>query len=104
MSVPGQTMGMAVFTDPFIEAFGLTRTQLSLAYLFGTVSSSLFLTRAGRWFDRYGGRMMITLSSVALGLMVAFVSVIDRLNQGLGSAVIAFGLIFLGYFGVRFFG
>ena len=104
MSVPGQTMGMAVFTDPFIEAFGLTRTQLSLAYLFGTVSSSLFLTRAGRWFDRYGGRVMITLSSVALGLMVAFVSVIDRLNQGLGSAVIAFGLIFLGYFGVRFFG
>lgn len=104
MSVPGQTMGMAVFTDPFIEVFGLTRTQLSLAYLFGTVSSSLLLTRAGRWFDRYGGRVMITLSSVALGLMVAFVSVIDRLNQGLGSAVIAFGLIFLGYFGVRFFG
>jgi len=104
MSVPGQTMGMAVFTDPFIEAFGLTRTELSLAYLFGTVSSSLFLTRAGRWFDRYGGRVMITLSSVALGLMVAFVSVIDRLSQELGSAVIAFGLIFLGYFGVRFFG
>ena len=33
MSVPGQTMGMAVFTDPFIEAFGLNRTELSLAYL-----------------------------------------------------------------------
>ncbi len=48
MSLPGQTMGMAVFTAPFIEAFGLTRTELSLAYLFGTVSSSFFLTTAGR--------------------------------------------------------
>ena len=47
-SIPGQTMGMAVFTDHFIEAFGLSRTELSLAYLIGTGASSLFLTRAGR--------------------------------------------------------
>ncbi|MBT7372315.1 MAG: MFS transporter, partial [Gammaproteobacteria bacterium] len=33
-SIPGQTMGMAVFTDPFIEVLGLSRTQLSMAYLF----------------------------------------------------------------------
>ena len=31
MSIPGQTMGMAVFTDPFLEAFDMTRTELSLA-------------------------------------------------------------------------
>jgi len=31
MSIPGQTMGMAVFTDHFIEAFGLSRTELSVA-------------------------------------------------------------------------
>ena len=30
-SIPGQTMGMAVFTDPFIEVMGLSRTELSLA-------------------------------------------------------------------------
>ena len=54
-SIPGQTMGMAVFTDQFIEVLGLSRTQLSLAYLFGTVGSSLFLTRAGRGEDSQGG-------------------------------------------------
>ena len=32
MSIPGQTMGMAVFTDPLIEALSLSRTQLSMAY------------------------------------------------------------------------
>jgi OFA family oxalate/formate antiporter-like MFS transporter len=104
MSVPGQTMGMAVFTDPFIEAFGLTRTELSLAYLFGTVSSSFFLTTAGRWFDRLGGRLMVTASSIALGAMVVFISVTDQLAHLLGIGFAPFALIFIGYFGVRFFG
>ena len=104
MSVPGQTMGMAVFTDPFIEAFGLTRTELSLAYLFGTVSSSFFLTTAGRWFDRLGGRLMVTASSIALGAMVVFISVTDQLADLLGTGFAPFALIFIGYFGVRFFG
>ena len=97
-------MGMAVFTDQFIEAFGLTRTELSLAYLFGTVSSSFFLTTAGRWFDRFGGRLMVTASSTALGAMVVFISVTDQLADLLGTGFAPFALIFIGYFGVRFFG
>ncbi len=104
-SIPGQTMGMAVFTDPFIEVLGLSRTELSLAYLFGTVGSSLFLTKAGRWYDRYGGRIMISLSSVALGVMVYYISMVDKLSLMFGGGGWAtLGLIFLGYFGVRFFG
>lgn len=104
-SIPGQTMGMAVFTDAFIDGLGLTRTQLSIAYLVGTVGSSLFLTRAGRWYDIYGARLMITLSSLLLGLMVAFISISDLLADWLGGGiVVSFSLIMLGYFGVRFLG
>jgi MFS family permease len=101
-SIPGQTMGMAVFTDPFIEVLGLTRTELSLAYLFGTMGSSLFLTQAGRWFDRYGGRVMMTLSSFALGVMVYYISMVDVISRAAGGYAALF--IFFGYFGVRFFG
>ena len=72
-------MGMAVFTDALIGALGLSRTELSLAYLCGTVASSLFLTSAGRWYDRLGGRVMITVSALALGLMVFFISMTDYL-------------------------
>jgi cyanate permease len=98
-------MGMAVFTDAFIDGLGLTRTQLSIAYLVGTVGSSLFLTRAGRWYDIYGARLMITLSSLLLGLMVAFISISDLLADWLGGGiVVSFSLIMLGYFGVRFLG
>jgi MFS family permease len=102
MSIPGQTMGMAVFTDPLIDVTGLSRTELSMAYLFGTVASSLFLTRAGQWFDRYGGRIMIALASVCLSLMLLFISGVDVLMSVFGGG--AFVLMLVGYFGVRFFG
>lgn len=39
-SVLGQTMGMAVFADSFIEVTGLSRTELSWAYMFGTIASA----------------------------------------------------------------
>lgn len=104
-SIPGQTMGMAVFTDHLIESLGLSRTQLSMAYLAGTVGSSLFLTRAGRWYDRFGGRFMVAIASLLLAIMLLFISAADVLATSLGgSAVVAFLLITCGYFGVRFFG
>lgn len=110
MSVPGQTMGMAMFTDAFIEEFGLRRTELSTAYLIGTVASSFLLTSAGRLYDRLGARTMLVGSSVALGLVVAAISGIDLAARelgmllGVGTGAIAFPLITLGYFGVRFAG
>lgn len=105
VSIPGQTMGMAVFTDHLIEALGLSRTQLSMAYLIGTVGSALLLTRAGRWYDQLGGRIMVALASLILGLMLVFIAVSPLLARGLGSgSLVSFALITLGYFGVRFFG
>ncbi len=104
-SIPGQTMGMAVFTDHFIEALGLSRTQLSLAYLVGTVGSSLFLTRAGRWYDQLGGRVMVALASALLALMLLYIAVADSLAARFGGGVVvSFLLISAGYFGVRFLG
>ncbi|MDA0977703.1 MAG: MFS transporter, partial [Proteobacteria bacterium] len=105
LSIPGQTMGMAVFTDTFIEVLGLSRTELSMAYLVGTIGSSLFLTRAGRWYDRLGGRIMIAVSAAALGLMVLYISSVDVISGWLGGSMpVSFMLILLGFFGVRFFG
>lgn len=105
VSIPGQTMGMAVFTDHLIEALDLTRTQLSLAYLAGTVGSSLFLTRAGRWYDRLGGRLMVPLASTLLGVMLVYIALVDTFAARFGGGVLAsFSLITVGYFGVRFLG
>lgn len=98
-------MGMGVYTDYFIEALGLTRTQLSLAYLVGTLLSAFCLPRAGRLFDQHGGRIMIAASSVLLALVLIYISQVDRLLAWLsGSIAWAWLLMLLGYFGVRFLG
>ncbi len=55
-SVPGQTIGVGVFTDYLIEALGLSREQLSLAYMFGTLASGLLIPLAGTVLDRIGIR------------------------------------------------
>ena len=105
LSVPGQTMGMAVFTDHFIEVFSLSRTELSMAYLLGTIGSAFFLTRAGRWFDVYGGRTMVPLSAFFLGLMVLYFSFADKFILWMdGPSWITFLVVVAGFFGVRFFG
>ncbi|MEE4280865.1 MAG: MFS transporter, partial [Pseudomonadales bacterium] len=109
-SVPGQTMGMAVFADTFIAEFGLTRTELSTAYLFGTVASAFTLPRAGRWYDQWGARVMLVAAPAFLGIMLVLISGIDWLAGllvgvfALPLAWITFPLILLGYFGVRFSG
>jgi MFS family permease len=107
MSVPGQTMGMAVFTDPFMVAFDLSRTELSTAYFFGTLGSSLFLTRAGRWYDRHQARTMMVGSCLLLSVVLVFISGIDVTIAGLTPSWqngTGFALILGGYFGVRFAG
>jgi cyanate permease len=110
MSVPGQTMGMAVFTDHFIDAFEIGRSQLSFAYLCGTIGSALLLTRAGRLYDRVGARVMVVGASIGLGTLVAFISIIDWLGApvaallGVSLSTVTMPLILLGYFGVRFTG
>jgi len=106
-SIPGQTMGMAVFTEPLMDALGLSRTQLSLAYMFGTIGSSMFLTRAGRLYDRVGGRVLIVASSLALGVTLIYLACLGEIVVRVPSearTAIAFALVLVGYFAVRFFG
>jgi MFS transporter, OFA family, oxalate/formate antiporter len=110
LTVPGQTMGMAVFTDFLIVELNLSRTQLSTAYLIGTVASSLCLARAGRLYDRHGARTMMVLASFALGCCVVCITAIGPIARWMSGAIggemyiFTFVLIALGYFGVRLTG
>ena len=103
-------MGMAVFADAFIEITGLSRTELSLAYMLGTISSALFLTRAGRFYDEYGPRLVLVSASLLLGASVIFISVVDVISLwltdllGINTIAVTFCLMVVGYFGVRFSG
>ena len=67
-SIPGQTIGVSVFTDPVKDALGLTRNQFSNAYMIGTIISALIIGRAGIWFDKYGARIVTFIAAVVLGI------------------------------------
>ncbi len=110
MSIPGQTMGVSVFTENLLEDLAINRNSLSLAYLVGTLISGLLITRAGKLYDRYGARIMAFVSGVMLGVVLLYLTRVDviavalaRINW-LSSILVTFVLLSAGFFGIRFFG
>lgn len=111
MSVPGQTVGVSVFTNHLIHALSISRNLLSLAYMAGTVSSALILSFAGRLYDRFGGRIVATAAATGLGGILLVLSESPRIVSGLegllpflGPAVGAFVVMAPSFFLLRFFG
>jgi MFS transporter, OFA family, oxalate/formate antiporter len=111
MSAPGQTVGVSPFTDFLIRDLGISRINLSLAYLIGTLSSSFILSHAGRVYDVHGARLVGTVVAVALGLVLIALSAVPGIVRLLTGAVpalpgvpTAFVLVTFGFFLLRFFG
>lgn len=86
-SVPGQTTGISVFTDPLLEATGLTRLQLTNAYLFGTLASGVLLPFGGRLLDAVGARVMGPAAALGMTLSLWALSCADVLVRALTSLV-----------------
>jgi len=111
MSIPGQTMGVSVFTENLLDDLDINRNNLSLAYLIGTVGSGLLITRAGKLYDKYGARLMAFIAAAVLGLMLLYLTRVDALvgflydNLNLvNTALTTFILMSFGFWGIRFFG
>lgn len=110
VSIPGQTIGVSVFTDPVKDALGLTRNQFSNAYMFGTIMSSLAIGRAGVWFDRYGARYVAFAAALVLSITVFLCSWSVRLSavfQGwldMETWLVPFALMTILFFLMRFSG
>jgi MFS family permease len=89
MTGPGQTVAVSVFVDPMIEALGLTRSELSTAYLVGTLLGAIALLPVGRRIDRFGARKAMTFIGVAFGFGLLVMSGV----QGFVTLVVGFTLI-----------
>ena len=109
-SIPGQTVGVSIFTDPVKDALGLSRNQFSTAYMFGTLLSAFFVSKAGVLFDKYGARYVAFFSAffLAIALLICSYSVaISQSIKGLvvlESWIIPFVVITILFFAIRFFG
>jgi MFS transporter, OFA family, oxalate/formate antiporter len=103
MSMPGQTMGVSAFTEHLIKSLKISRSQLALAYMFGTLVSSFILPYAGKVYDKAGARIMAFAASVGMGLTLILLSFSDRFAAGLSP----FGVVVMMFFGfllLRFWG
>ncbi len=109
-SIPGQTIGVSVFTDPVKDALGLSRNQFSNAYMIGTIASSLVIGRAGVWFDRYGAKYVAFFAALTLGITLLLCSWSVKMSECLrellatDSWVVSFSLITALFFILRFAG
>ncbi|MER3376627.1 MAG: MFS transporter [Allomuricauda sp.] len=109
-SIPGQTIGVSVFTDPVKDALGLSRNQFSNAYMIGTIMSSLFISRGGVWFDRYGARYVAFFATLVLATTLLLCSWSAQMSEFIKQAlnqetwIIPFVLITGLFFLLRFTG
>ena len=109
-SIPGQTVGVSVFTDPVKDALGLSRNQFSNAYMIGTLLSAFFVSKAGVLFDRYGARYVAFFAAAFLGFSLLLFSISVDISEGIKSLthfdswIIPFMLITILFFFIRFCG
>lgn len=110
LSAPGQTVGISVFTDYLIKDLGISRDNLSLSYLIGTLLSSFMLTYAGKFYDKFGGRITSMLAGFFLGLALLYMSSLPLITTSIKqfaenyASIITFVAITTGFLFVRFFG
>ena len=93
LSAPGQTYSISVFIKVYIEEFGLSSTQLSLAYTIATTISGTLLIFTGKFIDKFGSRKVLVVVAMMLGFSTFFNSFVSSIY-----------MIFFGFFLLRYFG
>ncbi len=82
--MPGQTIGVSVFTSRLSSALGLSAMQLGVAYMLGTFLSAMWLNAGGRFFDRWGARRALVYSVFALGVVLWGLSCVEWFSAWVG--------------------
>ncbi len=90
---PGQTFGISIFNPSFRLSLGLSHSQLTGAYMFGTLLAALPQPYIGGLMDRYGIRRVMFIIVILLGLACIFMSQVNNLL-----------MLFLAFFCLRMFG
>ncbi|MGB3542195.1 MFS transporter, partial [Rubrivirga sp.] len=88
-TLPGQTAGVSLFIDSFIDDLEVSRSAVALAYTGATVGSALVLPWVGRALDRWGPRRGVVV--IAALFAVACVA----MGQARGLATLAVGFFLL---------
>ena len=76
---PGQTYGISVFNEAFRRDLGLSHTELTGAYMLGTLLAALPVSYVGSLMDQYGIRRVMAAVVVLLGGTCTAISQVNGL-------------------------
>ena len=89
VTIPGQTIGVSIFNPSFQGALGISVSQLTGAYMIGTLIAAVPQPYIGGLMDRFGIRRVMTIAVLVLGLACVYTSAV----QSLWMLLIAFILL-----------
>lgn len=90
---PGQTFIISIFNTSFRESLNLSHSQLTGAYMFGTLAAAAPQAYIGSFMDRFGIRRTMSVVVFLFGLSCMFASQVTTIT-----------LLFLAFVGLRMFG
>ena len=73
-TLPGRTQGLGLITESLISDIQLDRVVFARINLWATLIGALFCLGVGRLIDRFGSRIVLTIVSVTLGVVVVAMS------------------------------
>ena len=110
-TLPGRTQGLGLVTEPLLAELGIGRVEYAQLNLWATLIGSVFAIGIGRFIDRLGTRVVLTIVALALGAVVVVMSGVQSfwalaiavtLTRGLGqSALSVISLAMVGQWFVR---
>jgi MFS family permease len=79
LTAPGQTAGLAPFTDVLIADLDISRTAISASYLVATLAGAAMMPFVGRMLDRHGAKIGIVWIVIALSLVLVAASFVGEI-------------------------
>jgi MFS family permease len=97
-TLPGRTQGLGLVTEPLMRDLGIGRVLFAQINLVATLVGSLFCLGIGRLIDRVGSRLVLTVVTASLGIVVLLMSgsealwalaVLVTLTRGFGQSALS---------------
>ena len=80
-TLPGRTQGLGLITEPLLADLRIGRVDYAQLNLWATLIGSAGAIGVGRFVDRFGSRVVLTLVAAALGITVCVMSRVTTFTQ-----------------------
>jgi MFS family permease len=97
-TLPGRTQGLGLITEPLLRDLQIDRVHFARINLWATLIGALFSIGVGRLIDRFGSRIVLTVVTISLALVVfgmsatssiAAIAILITLTRGFGQSALS---------------